>query len=902
MPKQERFLKQMLDPIVSSHSETGAQRLLTGDLLRECYLIPIVQPVDLGVLISEPDSPWAESYKNAPRETVSAVTGALRNLMLATRQIQPTEIDISKLDADSRLHHHVEALLDLWVTMGDALPLDIQVMRHVIRSDGSDALEALPIVNIPKSLFSSQAETELRAALVRHHGMVDADAQRFWEERQGSLYQKAREATSLGHAQRGLLCKVDTPIPLDDTLSFWGVRDVAEEAELAAAISQRLIDHGSDPADIAILLPEDPGYRQHLGSAFLGAGIPLSGLPISAPQRDIATETLLLFALALNVPAPAMVLASLYVSPLMPWPSETGAALAREVMKGRFEPGLTKFFEGKAKRLFRALRDDRERNAANVSAQFDLLAQCLTDEDEYRDNVKSLRAQLPNLKSLLATTDQTNWERLLEELNPAAPVSSPPERFVQGISVFSEVSLPWRPAKHLLVLGAVDGRYPRASSASSLFLDSELENLERQTGIRLPGRADHLAVGLELFRRQFSLASENCTFLCPMRDLGGNRQSTSTALSLIARTVRDMNKSEGKAIEEPDALIRDLRSTPQEEWPCSARIMPSIERVLTEQIPKNGQVKLGRDLFMCRLDSEGNPRRQSPSRLEKLMVSPLAWTLAEFGAEEVVWAPETYDHILSGTLAHEVLEYLFPKDHLLPDDLEIDAKVARLLDQAVRKYAPFLNSLLWKVERQGLERDIIRAAKKWSAALATIGAKVIDNEIDIMGEALGLNLFGRADCLLSLPDGRLLIIDHKKSSSSKRRDRMVVGWDLQLGLYRAMLLKPDLKEGVLDDMLKSKPEIGVAYHLINDSGILVNGMKLEGEGFEIIDTEISTQAIEKLQERITEVSSGVVSLNSADDVTFFEKTAKTVPYALQESTLIAAFLIPPENEEDAADE
>lgn len=892
----------MLDPIITSHPVTGAQRRVSTDLLREVYLAPDIPPADISPLIAKTDSPWSESYKNAPRETLSAVSGALRNLMLATHQIDPAEIDISKLELGSRLRHHVEALLGLWVAMGDAIPLDLQVMRHVIRSNGSDALEALPIIDTSELRFSTQAETEFRAALIRHHGMADADAQRLWQERQSSVYQEAKEATCLGHAQRGLLGKVAATLPPDGSLSFWGVRDLAEEAELAAAISQQLIDQGSAPEDIAILLPEDPGYQQHIGSAFQATGIALSGLPISAPRRDIATETLLHFALALNTPAPAMVLASLYVSPLMPWPVETGAALAHEVMKGRFQPSLTKSFDGKAKRLFRALRDDRARNASNVSAQLDLLAQCLSDEDGYRDDVKSLRAQLPNLKSLLATMDQTNWERLLEELNPAAPISSPPERFVEGVSVFSEVSLPWRPAKHLLVLGTVGGRYPRASSASPLFLDSELEELEQLTGIKIPGRADHLAVGLELFRRQFSVASESCTFFYPMRGLDGSRQSTSTALSLIARTVRDMNKPGGKAVEEPKELIKDIRSTPREEWPCSARTIPSIERVLMEQIPESGQVKLGRDLFMSRLDSDGNPRRQSPSRLEKLMVSPLAWTLAEFGAEEVVWAPETYDHILSGTLAHEVLEYLFPKDSPLPDDLEINAKVGGFLDQAVRKYAPFLNGPLWKVERQGLERDIIRAAKKWSAALSTIGAKVIDNEMDLMGEAHGLNLFGRADCLLSLPDGRLLIIDHKKSSSNNRRERMQVGWDLQLGLYRAMLLKPALKESILNGLLKSKPEIGVAYHLINDSGILVNGMQLAGEGFEIIDTDISAQAIEKLLERIAEVSTGVVSLNFADDVTFFEKTAKTTPYALQDSALVAAFLIPPENEGNDADE
>jgi len=889
----------MLNPIVTSHPITGAQRTVTTGLLLEVYLVPRVEPADISPLISETDSPWSESYKNAPRETVSAVSGSLRDLMLATRQIEPAEIDISKLDPASRLYHHVEALLGLWRAMGDALPLDLQVMRHVISSDRSVILEALPIIDSFGLQFSTKAETELRATLIRHHGMADADAQRLWQERQTSVYQEAREANSLGNAQRGLFGKADAPLPPDGSLSFWGIRDLAEEAELAAAISQQLIDQGSTPEDIAILLPEESGYQQHLGSAFHSIGIPLSGLPISAPQRDMATETLLHFVLALNIPTPAMVLASLYVSPLMPWPAETGAALAREVMKGRFDPGMTKSFEGKAKRLFQALRDDSTRNAANVSVQLDLLAQCLTDEDDYRDDVKSLRAQLPNLKSLLATMDQTNWERLLEELNPAVPVSSQPERFVEGVSVFSEVSLPWRSAKHLIVLGAVDGRYPRSSSTSSLFLDSELESLEQQTGIKIPGRDDQLAMGLELFRKQFSVASESCTFLYPMRGLDGRRQSTSTALSLIARTIRDMSKPGDKSIEEPKVLIRDIRLTPQEEWPCSARIIPSIKRDLTEQIPVSGQIKLARDLFMSRLDKDGNPRRQSPSRLEKLMVSPLAWTLAEFGAEEVVWAPETYDHILSGTLAHEVLEYLFPKESPLPNDVEITAKAPRLLDQAVRKYAPFLNSPLWKVERQGLERDIIRAAKKWRAALSSINARVIDNEIDLMGEAHGLNLFGRADCLLSLPDGRLLIIDHKKSGSGKRRDRMMVGWDLQLALYRAMLLKPDLQEGVLDDMLKAKLEIGVAYHLINDSGILVNGIQLDGEGFEIIDTEISIQAIEKLKERIKEVRTGVVSLNYVDDITFFEKTAKTTPYALQESSLVGAFLVPSENEGDA---
>lgn len=872
------------------------------ELLQEAYLVPVLPPADVALLMKALAGPWTESYENAPRETVTSVSSALRELMLATRRIDPAEIDLFGLEAGSRLQRHVKALLELWRAMEGALPVDLQVLRHVIRSDGADVLEPLPIVDTGEAKFASRAEAELRAALVRHHGWAGDKARELWLERQERVYEGAPDGSSLGRAQRGLLSSIDIPMAQDHTLSVWGVRDLAEEAELAAAISQRLVDGGAAAPDIAVLVPDEPGYAQHLERAFAGAGVPLSGLPASAPRRDIATETLLHFVLALNAPAPAMVLASLYVSPLMPWPAETGARLAREVMKGRFEPGFTKAFEGRAQRLFSALRDDRARDAGEISAQLDLLGQCVTDDTAYRDEVASLRARVPVLKSLVSTLDWPNWERLLEELNPSPPVVQAPERFVEGASVFTEAALPWRPAKHLIVLGTVAGRYPRSSSASSLFLDSERATFKEATGLHLPGRADQIAAGLELFRRQLSVPSESCTLLIPRRGLDGTRQATSTALSLIARTIREGTKTEIVAVDEPEALIRDIRTAPKEDWPGAPREVLPVEWNFSRQLPEDGVLRLDRDLLMVRQDAAGRSRRQSPSRLEKLLVSPLAWTLSEFGAEEVVWAPESYDHIISGILAHDVLEHLFPKDHPLPDDAEIEKQAGGLLEQAIRRNAPFLNSPLWKVERQGLERDIIRDARKWRAALSSIDAQVLDNEIDLMGDAHGLNLFGRADCLLRLPDGRLLIIDHKKSGTAKRRERMQAGWDLQLGLYRAMLLRPDLKEGVLSEMLKSKPEIGVAYHLINDSGILVNGCAVAGEGFEVVDNDISEHAIAALLTRIADVGGGTVRLNTANDAAFFEKTAKLTPYALQESALVAAFLTPAETEETDADD
>ena len=285
------------------------------------------------------------------------------------------------------------------------------------------------------------------------------------------------------------------------------------------------------------------------------------------------------------------------------------------------------------------------------------------------------------------------------------------------------------------------------------------------------------------------------------------------------------------------------------------------------------------------------PFGQSPSRMETLLVSPLAWALAEFGAQEVTWAPEGFDHILGGTLAHEVFEHLFPKDSPLPDEATIAVRVPALLAQAIRRKAPFMQAAVWRVERQGLERDITRAATRWREALAAAAGTVIDNEIDLLSEALGLRLYGRADCLLRLPDGWLLIVDHKKSGSSRRRARMEAGWDLQLGLYRAMRLRPDLKEGTLAEALQSKPEIGVAYHLINDGGILLHGIDPPAPAFETVAAEISEQALELLHLRIKEVGEGSIRLNTGTDAGFFEKTAKLTPYAMTDSPLVAAFLV-----------
>jgi hypothetical protein len=54
-------------------------------------------------------------------------------------------------------------------------------------------------------------------------------------------------------------------------------------------------------------------------------------------------------------------------------------------------------------------------------------------------------------------------------------------------------------------------------------------------------------------------------------------------------------------------------------------------------------------------------------------------------------------------------------------------------------------------------------------------ATILANEIRLKGQAHGMEIAGRADCILQLPDGALMIVDHKKSGTASRRRRMETG-------------------------------------------------------------------------------------------------------------------------------
>jgi RecB family exonuclease len=250
-----------------------------------------------------------------------------------------------------------------------------------------------------------------------------------------------------------------------------------------------------------------------------------------------------------------------------------------------------------------------------------------------------------------------------------------------------------------------------------------------------------------------------------------------------------------------------------------------------------------------------------------------------------------------GTLMHHVIEIVFSENEPVPDAGAVEAKTPAALNDALRRYSAWLNGPGWATERASLLREAQTIALSWGRFLRDTGAIVLHNEVDLEGNFDGLLIAGRADCLLSMPDGRVLVVDHKRSKSFSRRNRMSKGWDLQVALYRAMLERPSA-ESPLTRLIRDGAQTVTAYHTMLDATVLtdVGGDGLAGA--EVAATDISVNAIEQLKHFVSEVGAGTVRLNHTDDIKVLEKDRGITPYALKDNGFVAAFVMPADEDSE----
>jgi hypothetical protein len=842
----------MFYPFLVADPRSGLQYRLTDTSLAELSLAPIASEWSPGrAIIDDPDPVWKDSVANAPVETISAVSMASEDLVLATNDLHVPVVDPLQ---DSRARRHLDALIGLWRRLGDALPEGLGPVRHVLELPHGKFLDSLPVVEGSLDPLAPAAMRALYARLEQEFGTVPAPAKGL-----------AAPVGSRVHAlQSGIAAPNITVGKADDSLAFFGLRDPAACEDFAAARARALIEAGVPARDIAVMAGNNPSQ---IARAFAEQGVPLSGLPGSLPERDIIGETALHLALAKRTPTPAMVLASLALSPLMPWSSQSGRDLAESLIGGDFRGEILSSTPAH-RELWKDIR-----SSGGSLAQLRFLLDRICEKIKQGQDV---RARLP----IPPSDGSPDWEAILRGIQIAPPLSADPDRNLEGVSLWSAQDSPWRPCRHLIVTDFTDGLYPTRARGNPMFLESEIAAIRGSVGLQLRGRAEGLAYGLSLFDQQLQAVSQTVTFLTPWRDLSGVRLQPSAGLSLVARAI--------EGVEDAADLILDLSLLPPADWPITHHHLPPVPE--PPDLPE-ALAFPGVDLLALRQKDDGTMKPQSPSRLETLLVSPLAWLLGEVAANDMTWSAEELDVMAKGNIAHDVFEHIFLKDQPIPDPAALTAAVADAYDLALTRHAGFLRSASWEMERSGLEREILQAALRWREYLLALGAKIIGNEIWLAGEAHGINLHGKADAILELPDGALLVVDHKKSGTSARRKRMEAGWDLQAGLYRDMIARPIRREGDGMEPLIGR-DVGIAYHLMNDGGFLTSGLPVaEGSPARDMGDAINLAAIAKLAERLAELGAGRVVLNTSLDEEFFKKEAGFTPYALTDgSALVTSFI------------
>ena len=816
------------------------------------------------------DGFWAGSFEVAPDETIAELDAALNNLIEGAGLNADFPGLIKKLPQPSRVHERISQLSRLLKQI-DTLPDSFQMMTDLIKSEYPPLrpLHVYHLSNFPELNAWQQAVLTKLAANAPPPNQALQD-----------LLTHSLEPATTSHstllAARNLFKPSDQSIQPDGRIRVLAARDRLEEVEVAAGIIQKALYQGDDACQWGILLPNDAFTEQTIETVFKRCGLPLSGLERSIRQCDVGKEVVRLLLVCLRKPAPIMSIAALLTSPLMPWTMEDGQNYAQTVMNGDVLLKKRNQIDTYAKRLM-GLLDEGADTPANLQNQFKRFRVLLEAGDRLPDQRQRAIACIDEVSLVIDDMDDIKWDRLLSRIKPETIYTAEARAYwKEGITVFHEGREPWRSVNHLLVLGFNDGHFPSGSRASAVLTEAEWEQVASY-GCTVTTAESIRERQRTLFSRQLAAASDSLTFLFSRRDAAGNTMEPSSSLAFLARRF---------GVQSEELVFELSRWEDRKQIPALA-IAPTDAPVPPRQLPI-ADIDLNVDLLTAFGPAPDEPASLSPSAADTLMVSPFAWLLRRLDCEPRQWATDELDPMTAGTLAHRVFEDLFPVGKPLIDIEAIREQAPALLNQFTLQLAPFLRSPDWRVERLKLESEIIRAAVRWRDLLASWGAIVIGAEQWLKGVYKDIPLRGQSDLLLKLPSDKLLVVDYKKSSSSKRRKRMRSRFDLQAHLYRLMI-----QSGGLSDLDITPADIGVVYYLLNDMTALSDSaISADGTvpGLEIIDTDISSEAMKHLDRRLTEIRSGRVMLNTTEDENWWDKHAGIPIYALDNSPLLRLFM------------
>lgn len=357
-------------------------------------------------------------------------------------------------------------------------------------------------------------------------------------------------------------------------------------------------------------------------------------------------------------------------------------------------------------------------------------------------------------------------------------------------------------ARHLILVGAQEGRLPMPHGEGALFHDRDLAALN-DAGLplgrdgRVRGAQSKLAVVDAIAR-----ASESLHVLYARTDEGGSALNPSPVVLRICR-------------------LMGLEAEQASPW--AARSLNALKPVVARAL---GQLAMGRQapgpwrpaLASIRASEQGGPwverllggRREEPvgeirvrslsvSRLEEYARCPMAWFI-RYGLNPAQWPRFTADAQTIGSFTHEAMAMLGQQ----PGALSSEEAAEEAMDQITRdlKEKWFASTLedtalgdyLFDVMSQACRRTACATARQIAGGSFRPAALELElpREASIPLKGGGeLRLTGIIDRVDEAGQGWLRVIDYKTGKKALKPEGVLDGTQLQLWIYLHALLQQD---------------------------------------------------------------------------------------------------------------
>jgi hypothetical protein len=833
-----------------------------------------------------PKAFWYESLKVDERSTLRALTLSLIHIYNSLGLNDNfTKLNTSDDGSEQRIFRYYNDLCSLAEAMQFTRPLEQVQCRSWLDSSQLASIEPLTFIHSPELFEFNTWQKQVVDALSVHSLAVSVTSQLRAVVENASRDVHC-ESPDLQHLAAVLFTSsIEYPAQAPENTFFLKCRDALEECEVAVSRVQLALREGVNPKDIAVILPSFSQHQRLLPSLMTKAGIPCSNLANTHQYFEwdgqLLRDLIQLYSVALDDEEylQPIMLGSVLVNPLMPWSLRYGQYLFEKYQQhGNFEFLNEKIKEQTDKLLELLLLNNvlpLEEWLVSIceSLSYPKFPAAFTSAEMQRKADEALEIY----RSYSDISELERCHALLNQLQPQSWKVADTEAawLLNSVLVLTENDTLLRPVKHSFLLGFNQGSYQARLQTVGVFQKDGWKQLADETGLNLyqPLIED---LGFEMrMKRLVSATKQSLNLSFAAQAFDGEKLEASESLLDFAIALQT------PANVDQDILIDNITD--------EAITQPFLMRVsgLTviepPEQPVADDLQLRCDLLSIHFDKEGNQRPESPSSLDKMMVSPLAWLLDRQGIESKLWEPQGLPVSLLGTIAHKVFELFFTSAANASQESFDD-----IFDLAVKVEADFMTTKKWRMERKQLKQEVYGALLPFLRWCEQEGWQSHMQEGKLTGELFGLPIKGFVDAVFKQGDTRL-ILDYKKSSSTNFVDRLNNGFDLQTMIYRKLL----------EAAGKIPAGVHSGYFALNDRTLVLDAAinsTVTGLNQKSIKAPIQDQSIKAetaVKRRIEQLRNGFVELNTEGDSKHWANLGvSSAKYAIDDNFLVSKYLKP----------